>query len=74
MCGLSRFVDLRDANGNGELLRGINRKLASRPGRGRLLRTGPRTRGDIEVPLLVACLAELGELDEARWRQAGDFA
>jgi asparagine synthetase B (glutamine-hydrolysing) len=28
MCGLSGFVDLRDANGNGELLRGINRKLS----------------------------------------------
>jgi len=28
MCELNRFVDLRDANGNGELLRGINRKLS----------------------------------------------
>jgi asparagine synthetase B (glutamine-hydrolysing) len=63
MCELNRFVDLRDANGNGELLRGINRKLSHH---------GPDAEGYYEQGPASAGTSRRAA--EARWRQAGDFA
>jgi glutamate synthase domain-containing protein 1 len=84
MCGLSGFVDLRGANGNGELLRRMNRKLSHRGPDSQGYYEQGRMRGDTEVLLKLRvtvvdptiaehCATSCAICASGAWQTAGYF-